>query len=262
MKDATRIVSLTALASCSFVATVCWAQSVTVLHVFSGIDGAAPYGNLVEGSDGVLYGTTTYTTGTGGAASGSGTAFSMTKSGTFTNLHVFTNTSPPVAGLVWGPDGNLYGSTGYDCDSGATLLGQPAATGSGSVFRISPSGEFTTLQSFPALPVGALSLTLDGNFFVPTATTLYKMTPEDGADSVSNGPPGGGTVYQLALDGALTVFDSFQPPFAARLGPCESLEQAPGSAPVGGLTLDPNGNYYGLLYPSLVDSTARLPALL
>jgi uncharacterized repeat protein (TIGR03803 family) len=51
--------------------------------------------------------------------------------------------SEPEAALVEGTDGNLYGTT---------LLG--STSGVGTVFRISKTGTFTTLYSFP-FPFGS-----------------------------------------------------------------------------------------------------------
>ena len=262
-------------------AAFCAAQTVTILHEFQGTDGAAPYAKLVQGPDGALYGTTTYTTNANGVTNGSGTIFRVTKSGSFTTLHSFSATNPPVAGLVVGPDGNLYGTTGYDCDASGLAVGATLA-GDGSVFAITPAGDyFTTLQTFPSLPAGALMLGSDGNFYGATVDTVFKMAPDGtstilhtfapaegvdicklaqgpdgtllgaavsgGADAVSNGPPGGGTVFELSPAGAL-VFESFQTPFTSTNGgPCDNPGPA-GSAPVGGLTLGPGGKYYGLAY--------------
>jgi uncharacterized repeat protein (TIGR03803 family) len=84
----------------------------TVLHTFAGgsSDGANPEAGLIQGSDGNLYGNTLQ-----GGASGLGTVFEITPSGTETILHAFAGSSDganPTANLVQGSDGNLYGSTG------------------------------------------------------------------------------------------------------------------------------------------------------
>jgi uncharacterized repeat protein (TIGR03803 family) len=91
----------------------------TVLHAFakSGSDGETPYAGLIQGSDGNFYGTTYF-----GGASGFGTVFKLTPSGTETILHTFTggagDGANPSANLVQGSDGNLYGSTGAGGTSG------------------------------------------------------------------------------------------------------------------------------------------------
>ena len=148
---------------------------MVVLHQFAGTDGAQPYAKLVEGADGELYGTTTSLTNAAGGVAGSGTVFKITKTGTLTTLHSFSNTSPPSAGLVFGPDGNLYGTTGYDC---GTPNNRVPSGASGTVFVITPSGQdFSTLQSFATQPAGALMLASDGNFYGVTYNSVFKMTP-------------------------------------------------------------------------------------
>src|SRR3569833_241773 len=54
----------------------------TLLHVFTGSDGSQPDGTLAFGSDGALYGTTTY-----GGSSNHGTVYKITTDGAFTSLY-------------------------------------------------------------------------------------------------------------------------------------------------------------------------------
>ncbi len=97
--------------------------TLTTLHSFTGNgsndDGAHPYlAPLVEGMDGVFYGTT-YAGGTNNA----GTIFQVTADGTLTNLFEFntTNGLNPCGGLSFGTDGNLYGTAHL---AGRTTLAQ------------------------------------------------------------------------------------------------------------------------------------------
>jgi uncharacterized repeat protein (TIGR03803 family) len=82
----------------------------STLHYFddSQGDGVDPAGPLLTGYDGSLYGVTTL-----GGASGYGTIFKISPSGTFLNLVSFngTNGCSPVSGLIKGEDGHLYGTT-------------------------------------------------------------------------------------------------------------------------------------------------------
>jgi uncharacterized repeat protein (TIGR03803 family) len=92
----------------------------TILHTFIGYpsDGASPYGALVQDSAGNLYGTT-YTGGKGGCKLGTftvgcGAVFKLDSTNTETILHNFyyaTDGSEPMAGLLIGGNGNLYGAT-------------------------------------------------------------------------------------------------------------------------------------------------------
>ena len=98
--------------------------SVTVWNGLTGTnyDGTQPMTGLTVGPDGSLYGTTPY-----GGSGGSGTIFNVTTNGVFTTLYSFTATAyssgtgtsgvtnsdgaQPHAGLTFGLDGNLYGTT-------------------------------------------------------------------------------------------------------------------------------------------------------
>ena len=104
----------------------------TILYAFSGDDGSGPMGRLLN-SKGRLYGTTIF----GGA--GYGTVFSVSRSGKQRLLHVFDDTdgSTPYAGLT-DLDGTLYGTT-----SGGGTGG-----GAGTIFSITPQGDFSTLYDF------------------------------------------------------------------------------------------------------------------
>jgi uncharacterized repeat protein (TIGR03803 family) len=87
----------------------------TVLYSFMGgsTDGANPSGRLIQGSNGELYGMTTY-----GGANDDGTVFELSASGGVeTVLHSFAGGTSdgklPAGGLVQGSDGKLYGTTTY-----------------------------------------------------------------------------------------------------------------------------------------------------
>lgn len=150
----------------------------TVLYSFaSGSDGANPYAGVIQGSDGNFYGTTY-----NGGASGHGTVFKITPSGTETVLYSFGGGSDganPEAGVTEGGDGNFYG---------ATYLG--GASNVGTVFEVTPSGTETILHTFAgggsdgANPSANLVLGSDGN--------LYGST-------YAGGPGGVGTVFKVAL---------------------------------------------------------------
>src|SRR5580704_17619311 len=95
------------------------AQTFSVIHTFSGIDGANPVAGLTIDARGRLYGTTQ----NGGHRNsfcpqqGCGTAFRLAAPGggwTLTPLHQFEGPSDgatPMARPVFGPNGLLYGTT-------------------------------------------------------------------------------------------------------------------------------------------------------
>jgi uncharacterized repeat protein (TIGR03803 family) len=180
--------------------------TVTTLYTFcttSGCpDGKIPQGALVEGPDGNFYGVTQQ-----GGAKSQGVVFRITPSGGLTTIYSFcslTNCadgSSPVAGLVLGPDGNLYGTTLGGGANHALLCG---SGGCGTAFKITTAGILTTLYSFCSQtnctdglsPAAPLALGSDGNF--------YGMTLESG-----NQVGGGGTVFQLKPAGTLTTLYTF-----------------------------------------------------
>ncbi len=166
----------------------------TTLVSFGGTNGSLPYSGLVQGLDGSFYGTTAY----GGPgfvngtpATGSGTVFKVTTNGTLTVLFQFSaaNGTRPIAGLVQGLDGGMYGTT----ISGGT-------NGSwGTVFRVTTNGAlFSSLFSFGgtngANPYGGLLQASNGLLY---GTTTYGGTGFIGAAS------GYGTVFQITTNGAL-----------------------------------------------------------
>jgi uncharacterized repeat protein (TIGR03803 family) len=150
-----------------------------ILHAFaSGVSGRFPYGRLLAGADGMLYGTTS-----GGGMSSSGQVFRLTEAPgagfTFLVLHEFLggigNLGGPHAGLEDGGDGWYYGT----CAGGG-------AVGSGGVYRINASGTYQEVYS-PTVIAGAprnnfsrLRRASDGAFYgysnnsepPPTGTSL------------------------------------------------------------------------------------------
>jgi len=72
-------------------------------------DGYSPYSELVQATNGNLYGTTYE----GGASGNYGTVFEITPSGTLTTLHSFDGTdgANPIPGLVQATNGTFYGTT-------------------------------------------------------------------------------------------------------------------------------------------------------
>src|SRR6516225_2650812 len=99
----------------------------TVLHRFTGNDGKTPNGGLVSDPAGNLFGTAQ-----GGGVNGLGTVFEMTSSGQVRVLHAFTGDLDgafPLAGLIRGADGNLFGTAVKNF-----LIGQR----NGDVFEVTP----------------------------------------------------------------------------------------------------------------------------
>jgi len=149
----------------------------TGVHSFDGSDGASPVAALLQGRDGSFYGTTSRD---GGIGQVGGTVFRMTPNGGLTTLHAFdaTRESPtPLAKLVEGNDGALWGTT----------FGQYIA---GRVFRIATDGTLANIHSLDnsegGNPAASLLLASDGNFYgitgpggstIAGAGIIFKVTP-------------------------------------------------------------------------------------
>jgi uncharacterized repeat protein (TIGR03803 family) len=121
--------------------------AVASLHSFAGPEGETPAAPLVQGVGGLLYGAAAH----GGdfsvlAPDGGGTIFKTDLDGNVTPLHLFNGLEGAVpTGVVQGRDGMLYGTTMYGGDPAISFL----APGNGTIFRLSPTGDFSTLFVFP-----------------------------------------------------------------------------------------------------------------
>ena len=158
------------------------ADRFTLLHTFTGGNGANPFAGLIEGSDRRLYGTTF-----AGGAYGKGTIFAFDPaSRALTTLHSFngSNGAYPYAGLLEAADGRIYGTTSV---GGASNLG--------TVFSISKAGgTYTVLHSFKgadgASPRAGLVQAADSYLYGTTADggstgsgVIYRIDPlRDGGD--------------------------------------------------------------------------------
>lgn len=161
-------------------------------------DGANPGAALIQGADGLFYGTTN----TGGD-NNNGTVFSISADGqTYTVLHSFgpytNNTNPdgsnPAGALVQTADGLFHGVTNNGGSAGYGTVYRLAANGSGfAVTHQFLGGTVTPLDV--AYPASGLVLGPDGTFYGATQ---------------GGGSNGKGAVYHLTADGVtLTVLHSF-----------------------------------------------------
>jgi uncharacterized protein (TIGR03437 family) len=216
--------------------------TLTTLHSFSLTDGATPQAGLVQGNDGNFYGTTS----SGGANPGSdplllcgiagcgdGTIFRITPAGALTTLYNFSGPdgADPQAGLMQATDGSFYGTT----SSGGS--DDPNNGYGGTIFKVTQGGILTTLYMFCAEvnctdgqdPQAGLIQGADGN--------LYGTTNQGGnaQQQYSNGTfyVGAGTIFRIALTGALTSLHSF------------AYTDTEGGFPVGSLIQANDGNFYG-----------------
>ncbi len=158
----------------------------TVLYSFKGgADGLQPVAGLVRDEAGNLYGTTLSGGDPGcGGGFGCGVVFKIDGAGNETVLYTFTggaDGNSPYAGLIRDDAGYLWGTT---------VLG--GTHGSGTVYRVDPSGNEIVLHSFAggsdgAGPYAGVIRDLAGNFY---------GTTNSGGDLTCAG--GCGTVYKIA----------------------------------------------------------------
>jgi uncharacterized repeat protein (TIGR03803 family) len=172
----------------------------TVTNEYGGgpLDGQQPCTPLVQGKDGCFYGTTRGLFGVGPNISG--TVFKISPNGMLTTLYSFTGGSDganPQGGMVQGSDGSFYGTTLFGGKYGAGVYG------SGTVFKISPTGVLTTLYSFSGGTDGALP-----NGVVHGDDDCFYGTTGLGGKYGSR-TYGSGTIFRISTNGTLTSLYSF-----------------------------------------------------
>jgi uncharacterized repeat protein (TIGR03803 family) len=152
------------------------AGELTILASFdpSGPNGCCP-GALVQAPDGSFYGATWW------RETNYGGIFHLKTNGEIKVIFSFNSTNGRAARvLIYGADGNLYGTTDY---------GGPAGMANwGTIFKLTPAGDFTPLFSFsrtnginPTSLVRASDGTLYGTtsdwLGVNAPDTVFKLTP-------------------------------------------------------------------------------------
>jgi uncharacterized repeat protein (TIGR03803 family) len=140
-------------------------------------------------------------------------------------LKVFERGTASAASLVEGSDGSFYGST---VSSITNLGGGRFQIGGGTIFRITGTGVYSLLHTFPPVgtgegrhPTGALIQGRDGNIY---------GTTKDGGRATTDFQ-GMGTVFRMTPEGALTTLHQF--------------DVAEGIHPWAGLAEGEDGAFYG-----------------
>ena len=181
---------------------------------------SAPCGSLTVGNDGNFYGMSNGPPGDGGI-------FRITPAGSLTKLLQFDESGGgndgghPYGSLTLGGDGNFYGIANR---------GGSAIQSYGTVFRVTSSGNLTTLVRFQntgtvnpgSSPFGSLSTGPDG--------LLHGLTSRGGTHNR-------GTAFKMTTVGSLTTYHHFGAP---------PLAPVYGGVPKGSLTPGPDGNFYGM----------------
>ncbi len=205
-----RLAGIAGLLMLLLMAIAVQAQTFTVLHNFTnGADGGEPWAGLSMDRAGNFYGTAS----TGGNTSacsyprppGCGTVFKLSRKGSgwvFTTLYTFNGPdgARPMARVIIGPDGTLYGTTS---SGGTGPCSYGSAPGCGTVFNLRPPATScksalcpwteTVLYSFQGFTDGMEptfgDLVFDGAGNIYGATpyggqgdngTVYKLTPSNG----------------------------------------------------------------------------------
>jgi uncharacterized repeat protein (TIGR03803 family) len=231
-------------------------------------EGSDPEAALIQGSDGILYGTAY-----AGGSNGFGTVFAYNVAQSqMTSLHSFQKASDganPLAALVQGKDGDFYGTAS-----------QGGSEANGTMFKITSEGGFTFLHAFTggtdgANPLAPLVQGTNGKFYgtcansasgfgtVFEATTngsvlpLYAFTGEnDGANPAaalveaaggvffgtasSGGSNNEGAIFSITSAGAFTPVMSF-------------MGGGDGSNPQAPLVQGTTGNFYGTAFQGGAD---------
>lgn len=187
----------------------------TIIHNFNFTTGQRPFGNVMEASNGYLYGMTY-----DGGVNNTGVLFRIGKDGSgFSKLYEFPGFSTggsfhPLGGLIEASNGDLYGTT---AEGGAGAYGV--------LFSIKKDGtDYTNLVEFGGVAKGSSPR---GDVFQGSDGYLYGLT-------VSGGNSNFGVLFKVKIDGTdftkLVDFDG------------ASMGSYPGAT----LTLCNDGKLYGM----------------
>ena len=195
----------------------------TVLHDFpvSYYDGVYPYGGVTLDSAGNIYGTTEW-----GGLLDLGTVVALDPTGTETMVYDLNRNGGmwPWSGVILDSEGNIYGTA-----PGAQGPGGAPHPLPGVVFKLSPTGTFTSLYDFKGANDGLWPF---AGVIGDSGGNLYGTTYAGG---IAQGKAGYGTVFKLDTSGALTVLHRFS-------------GGADGANPYSGVIQDAAGNLYGATY--------------
>jgi len=190
-----------------------WTESV--LHSFTGYEGANPYSSVISDNAGNLYGTAN-----SGGTFGYGTVYELIPSGSVwqvKTLYAFSSTKDdgyaayPVGGLIFDGSGNLYGTTvanSFEIGGGGTVFELTLSDGNWTMTKhVNLGGDMTSVG-----PVASLVMDAGGN--------LYGIQLSDRGVEVA------GEIFNWGED----LYNFWRPPY--------------GGYPQGQLILDASGNLY------------------
>jgi len=189
-----------------------------VVHRFRASEMCAPQGGVTFGPDGALYGTAGQTRGS--AINEGGAVFRLAPDGTLKVLHSFGQArrdegAGPNAGVVFGADGALYGTTIND-----------GAHGAGTLFRLTLDGQYTVMHAFRADTEGRPLQESGARLLLASDGAIYGTLGLEG-------PHECGSAYRLDAGGAFKLLRVF------------TDTDDVGCSPSGGLVEEPAGTLYG-----------------
>lgn len=241
-------VFLAALLAVAWFTIAAQAQTLTVLHEFTGgADGGGPLGGLFQDSGGNLYGTTTEGGGGGSCEFGEcGVVFRIShRGGIETPIYAFKGApndgESPYARVIVGPDGALYGTT-FSGGTGSCIGG---GGGCGTVFKLQPPPTFCPSFNCPWKETILYTFTSSADGLFPMAEVvfdragnLYGTTRSGGNGPCNYGSYSGcGTVFELSPNGNGTWTKSTLYSFQG--GANDGID------PESALVFDQAGNLYG-----------------
>ena len=204
------------------------------LHTFVFNNSECHSSNLVQASDGNLYGTLAECPG----VSVLGCVYKISTAGVYKIIHNFalTTGNVPCTGLIQGKDGKLYGATN-----------EGAANNFGSIYKLTTTGVFTDLHDF-VQTTDASCVDNAGR----TNVNLLQVT--DGSFYGVNGaygPTGEGSIYKLTPANVFTAFLFPTNPPVDGAAPLATLIQntngkAYGTTPVGGQGAATVGTFFSV----------------
>jgi uncharacterized repeat protein (TIGR03803 family) len=158
---------------CGTVFKITPAGVLTTLHSFDSTDGALPWAGLVQGTDGIFYGTTS-----SGGANDDGTIFKITPAGVLTTLHNFDHTdgNGAYAGLTQATNGTFYGTTEFGGTHNGVIFS--LANGLGAFVEARPgSGKVAAgVKILGSNLTGATSVTFNGKAATFTVVSSSNIT--------------------------------------------------------------------------------------
>ena len=197
------------------------------LYSFTGLDDGANPQSILKGRDGNFYGTSSRG---GNSELSLGGIFKATTNGALSILYPFPGGGMSLNNLsiVQGSDGSFYGTE-------FVSYGFPLFAGQGSVFSLTPGGQFANLFSFDngTYALAPLVEGSDGNFYGTTAGGQFSF-PQPTVTNIFSPPDLPPAIFSITTNGSYTSLYAF-------------TNGIDGSGPSAALVQGRDGNLYGSL---------------